>query len=106
MSSAQGGLELELEKEGGLGVDMRWSGPCELALQPGVPPALAGSTIMHLLGCLLEALSLWGQDLSGELSTNGINCKKMAKFLNGERSSFSNPVVVKMNESCFHLESV
>lgn len=61
---------------------------------------------MHLLGCVLEALSLWGQDLSGEPSTNRTDCKKMAKFFNGEKSSFSNPVVVKMNESHFHLESV
>lgn len=67
---------------------------------------LAGSTIMHLLGCLLEASSLWRQDLSGELSANRIDCKKIAKFLNGEKSSFSNPVVVNMNESYFHLESV
>ena len=61
---------------------------------------------MHLLGCLLEASSLWGQGLSGELSTNRIDSKKTAKFLKGEKSSFSNPVVVKMNESYFHLESV
>lgn len=80
MSSTQGGLELELEKEGGLGVDTRWSGPCELALQPGVPPALAGSTIMHLLGCLLEAIFVGTRSFQGELSTNGIDCKKMAKF--------------------------
>ena len=87
-------------------MDTRWSGPGELALPPGVPPALSGSTIKHLLGCLLEASSLWGQDLSVELSTNRTDCKKMAKFLNGEKSSFSYPVVVNMNESYFHLESV
>lgn len=44
------------------------SGPGVLALSlvgrgmASVLPALAGSTIMHLLGCQLEASSLWGQD--------------------------------------------